>query len=134
MQLKSFLFLVYASSSPEGRFYEQIDGVALGSPLASLLANIFMDHLEKNWLETYNGPEVIFYRRYVDDTFCLFNADRDAKEFIFQLHQWQAPLRFSMEKEVNHTLPFLGICIDNYNLTKTTVFRKKTFLGLFTNS
>ena len=40
-----------------------------------------------------------------------------------------------MEKEVNNTLPFLDIEINNSNaiLTKTTVFRKKTFVGLFTN-
>jgi len=31
-----------------------------------------MAHHEKIWLEQYQGPtEVLFYRRYVDDTFCL---------------------------------------------------------------
>ena len=39
----------------KGRFYEQIDRVAMGSPLAPLLANLFMGHDEKNWLEAYNG-------------------------------------------------------------------------------
>jgi len=34
-----------------GSFYDQIDGVAMGSPLAPGLANLFMGHHEKMWLE-----------------------------------------------------------------------------------
>ena len=33
-----------------GNFYDQIDGVAMGSPLAPVLANLFMGHHEKRWL------------------------------------------------------------------------------------
>ena len=33
-----------------GKFYDQIDGVAMGSPLAPVLANLFMGHYEKEWL------------------------------------------------------------------------------------
>ena len=32
-----------------GNFYDQIDGVAMGSPLAPVLANLFMGHHEKRW-------------------------------------------------------------------------------------
>ena len=39
------------------------------SPLAPVLANLFMGHHEKIWLEQYQGSELLFYRRYVDDTF-----------------------------------------------------------------
>ena len=38
-----------------GNFYDQIDGVAMGSPLAPVLANLFMGHQEKRWLESYNS-------------------------------------------------------------------------------
>lgn len=31
------------------KIYDQIDGVAMGSPLASVLANIFMRHLEEKF-------------------------------------------------------------------------------------
>jgi len=56
-----------------GSFYDQIDGVVMGSPLASFLANLFMGHHEKLWLENFQGSEILFYRRYVDDTFRLFH-------------------------------------------------------------
>ena len=34
-----------------GNYYNQIDGVALGSPLGPTLANLFMGYHEKIWLE-----------------------------------------------------------------------------------
>ena len=33
-----------------GQLFDQIDGVAMGSPLGSSIANIFMSHLEKRHL------------------------------------------------------------------------------------
>ena len=34
----------------DGEYYQQIDGVAMGSPLGPTLANIFMCHHEESWL------------------------------------------------------------------------------------
>ena len=53
-----------------GRIYQQIDGVAMGSPLGPLFANIFLSFHEKSWL--YNCPssfKPLMYRRYADDCF-----------------------------------------------------------------
>ena len=36
------------------KFYNQIDGVAMGSPLAPVLANIFMGFYKSKWLNEYN--------------------------------------------------------------------------------
>ena len=36
------------------KFYNQIDGVAMGFPLAPVLANIFMGFHESKWLNQYN--------------------------------------------------------------------------------
>ena len=54
----------------------------MGSPLAPVLANLFMGHHEKLWLENFQGSEILFYRRYVDDTFCLFQSEHDATTFF----------------------------------------------------
>ena len=43
------------------KFYNQIDGVAMGSPLARVLANIFMDFHESKWLNEYNFNTPKFY-------------------------------------------------------------------------
>ena len=46
------------------KFFNQIDGVAMGSALALLLANIFMDSHESNWLNEYSLNKFIFYLWY----------------------------------------------------------------------
>ena len=51
----------------QGTLYYQIDGVALGSPLGPVLANLSMGYYETMWLNTFQECEIIFYRRYVDD-------------------------------------------------------------------
>ena len=43
------------------KFYNQINGVAMGSPLAPVLANIFMVFHESKWLKEYNLNKPKFY-------------------------------------------------------------------------
>ena len=66
----------------DGKFYEQCDGVAMGSPLGPTLANVFMCHFENIWLE--NCPahfKPIVYRRFVDDTFLLVQTKDHVEKF-----------------------------------------------------
>ena len=133
---KLFLFATAETHfSFNGNFYDQTDGVAMGSPLAPVLANLFMGHHEKDWLQKYKGPEVLFYRRYVDDTFCSFNNDNDDSQFFDFINSQHTNIKFTMEKEENHKLPFLDVLVDNNrpNFLVTSVFWKKTYMGLLTN-
>jgi len=61
--------------------FDQIDGVAMGSPLDPVLANLFIGHHEEQWLKTDNAKNVLFYRRYVDDILCLFPTENDVLLF-----------------------------------------------------
>ena len=58
----------------------------MGSPLAPVLANLFMGLQEKIWFEQYQGPEVQFYCCYVDDKFCLFHSEEDAIAFFIHTY------------------------------------------------
>ena len=51
----------------QAAFYDQIDGVAMGSLLGLVLTNLFMGYYETMWLNTFRECEMILYRRYVDD-------------------------------------------------------------------
>ena len=53
----------------EGTLYEKFDGVAMGSPLGPLIANVFMCSIEEQL--DLNGKMPEFYRRYVDDTLTI---------------------------------------------------------------
>ena len=55
------------------KYYKQVDGAAMGSPLGPDLANIFICSFESKWLRNCpNDFKPMFYRRYIDDIFVLF--------------------------------------------------------------
>ena len=54
----------------------------MGSPLAPVLANIFMGFYEPKWLNEYNFDKPKFYLRYVDDILAAFNNDQDSLNFL----------------------------------------------------
>ena len=64
----------------EGTLYEQFDGVAMGSPLGPLIANVFMCSIEEQL--DLNGKMPEFYRRYVDDTLTIMPSVNAASNFL----------------------------------------------------
>ena len=72
---KSFIF--------DYLLYKQIDRVAMGSPLSPTLANAFLCHYEKEWLD--NWPihfKPVIYKRYLDDAFVLFSFKEHLQLFV----------------------------------------------------
>ena len=59
----------------QGTFYGQIDGVGIGFPLGSVLANLFMGYYETFWLNTFRQCEIILHWRYGDDIICIFKCE-----------------------------------------------------------
>ena len=49
------------------KYYKQLDGVAMRSPLGPVLANVFMCNFESKWpRDCPNDFKTVFYRRYID--------------------------------------------------------------------
>ena len=63
------------------QFYNQIDGIAMSSPLVPVLANIFMGFYESKWLNEYNLDKPKFYLRHVDDILAAFDKEQDSLNF-----------------------------------------------------
>ena len=115
----------------KGKFYDQIDGVAMGSPLTPVLPNLFMAHYEKEWLSNYDGVLSSYYTRYVDDIFSVFNLHDEEKRFFPYLNSRHPIVKFTMETEVNKVILFLDVLIDNRNnILNITTYHKSTYFGL----
>ena len=62
-------------------YYDQIDRVAMGSPLGPVLADLVMCFYEKRWLDQFQFCDVSLSRRHVNDIICLFDSGQDVDEF-----------------------------------------------------
>ena len=118
-----------------GKFYNQIDGVAMGSPLGLVLANIFMGFYESKWLNEYNLNKPKFHLRYADDILAAFDKERDSLNLLNFLINKHCNIKFTIEKLINHSISLLDVFIsgmDNQNLTLQT-YHKLTTTGLLLN-
>ena len=131
---KLFEFATSGTHSFDGNYYDQIDGVAMGSPLGPVLANLFMGFYEKQWLKEFNFCKVLLYHCYVDDIICLFNCEVAATNFFDYLNSRHPNINFTFEKQKGGKLAFVDILISNDSDNFcTSVFCKKTPIGLYTN-
>ena len=48
-----------------GQYYDQFDGVAMGSLLDPVLANIFMWHLEEKYVMNNSDCPTVWFRLYI---------------------------------------------------------------------
>ena len=119
----------------EGKLYNQVDGVAMGSPLGPVFADIFMGFNEKIWLsECPVDFKPLFYRRYVDDTFLIFKDLSHVQLFLNYLNSKHPNIKFTVDVEKDFMLSFLDVLITRHNGNfSTSVYRKSTYTGLGTH-
>ena len=136
-QLRSLLSLATKESLIlfDGSYYQQVDGVAMGSPLGPTFANIFLAFHEEKWLSSC--PENVkptFFRRYVDDIFLLFDHRDHVESFKAYMNSCHPNMKFTSELEEDNVLPFLDVkVIRSGDSFVTSVYRKPTFSGVYTN-
>ena len=114
----------------DGIMYRQIDGVAMGSPLGPVLANIFVGFCESSIPDADWPP---LYCRFVDDSFAYFDKREDSDRMMQILNDLHPSLKFTCEHEVDGRLPFLDVLVEKTieDGVLTSVYRKPTFTGLY---
>ena len=100
----------------------------MGSPVAPVLANIWMEHFEEKALSL--GPKTIrLWKRYVDDIFSIVKGSvQEVDQYIQHLNSIHPKMRFTYEMEKDRSLSFLDVkvAVRSDGSLSHCVYRKPT--------
>ena len=116
----------------QGKFYEQVEGAAMGSPLSPIVANIYMENFEVEAIRSAPIPPQ-FWKRYVDDTFTILESSKK-EEFLEHLNSIDQQIQFTAEEpREDGAMPFLDILVSpgRDGSLSTSVYRKPTHTDLY---
>ena len=107
-----------------GKFYEQVEGAAMGFPISPVVANLYMESFEVRALQSSPYPPSV-WKRFVDDTFVIMKKAHKEKLLT---HLNSVYSNTTEEPGPDGSLPFLDILItpDKDGRLDTTVYRKPT--------
>jgi hypothetical protein len=110
------------------KFYKQISGAPMGSPLSPVVANLFMQEFETKAISSsILKPKC--WLRYVDDVFTIWQHGQETLPlFLDHLNSLHKDIQFTMDVEKNGRFPFLDVDIIRKpnNTLGHTVYRKPT--------
>lgn len=97
-------------SDPEGRFFLQRRGTAMGTPFAVVYATIFMIMLETPVVVAHSC-DLLVYRRFIDDIFLIWLGTRASLiDFISELRRQDPLISFTFEISTS-SIDFMDITV-----------------------
>ena len=116
----------------QGRFFEQLQGAAIGSPITPIVAKLYMEEFEIRAINTAEHPPRI-WMGYVDDIFVVIKTSYKEK-FLKHLNSLDSHIQFTTEAtREDRSIPFLDtlMMLHPDNSLITTVYRKPTHTDLY---
>ena len=116
----------------QGKFYEQVEGAAMGSPLSPIVANLYMENFEVEAIRSVPHPPQL-WKRFVDDTFTILQSSK-REGFLEYLNPIDQHIQFTVENQrEDGAMPFLDILVTpgRDGSLSTSVYRKPTHTGLY---
>ncbi len=104
------LFIICTQESHfqfNGKFYDQIDGVAMGLPLGPLFANVVMSHFARKYMERLKELGLKTWMRFVDDIHATVGDKEQAIVICMFLNEQHPNIKFTTEHEVKTYCHFL---------------------------
>ena len=85
-----------------GKYYRQKQGVSMGSPLAPVLACLYMEFFETELRLSLPGPQPSFWARYIDDIILQWaHSLEEFNIFLLRLQQVEPLIKLKVEWEVS---------------------------------
>jgi len=94
----------------------------VGSPLSPIVADLVMQDLEENILNSLNSRPPLYYR-YVDDIILSASED-EIHNILEKFNSYHHRLKFTMEMEVNRHFSFFAIMLNIKNNKITDWYHK----------
>jgi hypothetical protein len=118
----------------DDKFFQQKDGMAMGSSVSPIVSNIFMEHFEILALDSTQHKQSVWLR-YVDDTFVVWpHGPSRLQDFISHLNSLSPSIQFTIEMESDSAIAFLDVQVIRKETTlATNVCRKPTHTGRYLN-
>jgi hypothetical protein len=113
----------------QNNIFQPYTGIAMGSPISGIIAEIFLQFLENRHLnQLLDEKSIIFYTRYVDDIFVIYNTDRTTPKKIHDyLNNLHPNLEFTPTMEENNSISFLDLLITQQpSAIEIDIYRKPT--------
>ena len=104
----------------------------MGSPLSTIIANLYMEEFETKTLSTAPNPPTL-WKRFVDDTFIVIKKCHQ-EEFFHHINSIEDSIQFTAEDtHADGTLPFLDVLVipQPDGPLSTAVYRKPTHTGQY---
>ncbi|XP_066925562.1 uncharacterized protein [Clytia hemisphaerica] len=114
------------------KYYDQADGLFIGSPASPSYAELFVQRIEEHHVyQMIHAPRI--WLRKVDDTFTI--SRHAINDTLSELNAINTAVTFTAEEETNGEIPFLDCVVarSTDNKLKTKVFKKKTHTGQYSN-
>ena len=111
----------------QGKYYGQLEGASMGSPLSPIIANIYMEEFETKALSTTPNPPTL-WKRFVDDTFVVIPTSHK-EEFFNHINSIEESIQFTaVDTQADGSLPFLDVLVTPQadGTLSTSVYRKPT--------
>ena len=108
----------------EGTTFWQFEGIAMGTPCAPTVANLYLAFHESKILEASIKRGVLFYGRYIDDIFLIFKGNVDQTQaFVDTLTHPHLSISWELSAE---SLPFLDVHVRiEKGRMETSVYTKR---------
>ncbi|PSN47869.1 hypothetical protein C0J52_01233 [Blattella germanica] len=113
----------------DNNFYLQKDGLPMGSPLSSIVSEIFLQNLENKYIESLKQKlNIVFYGRYVDDILIIYNNVKNQnKKNLKCFNNLHNKINFTLESEQKNTINYLDLkVIRNKTNIEFDIYRKPT--------
>ena len=115
------------------QFYQPNKGIAMGSPVSGILAEIYLQYLEETYIKhCLENKEMTYYKRYVDDILIIFDQNKTDEHTIHNfMNNIDKHLDFKISTEVHNITNYLDLSISrNNNNIELGIYRKPTYTDI----